>query len=134
MDDNIVDSIVFKQWVSVDRSTLKTVTKPADQFVESFREKSEPEELLVTADFSENYSFIPQDAAQGFHWNTSQATIHPFVSYYIDSGELCHLSFVVIHVSNCLQHDTVAVHLFQKADCLFEKKCLQTLKNVLLFG
>ena len=63
-------------------------------------------------DFSENYSFILQDAAQGFHWNNSQATIHPFVAYYIDSGKLCHLSFVII--SDCLQHDTVAVYLFQK--------------------
>ena len=136
LDDNMIDSVVFKQWVSVDRSTLETVTKPADEFVESFCEKLElllphsfiatqqasfykdckstlqPGELLVTADFSENYSFILQGAAQGFHWNNSQATIHPFVAYYIDSGELCHLSYVVI--SDCLQHDTVAVHLFQK--------------------
>ena len=136
LDDNMIDSVVFKQWISVDRSTLETVTKPADEFVESFCEKLElllphsfiakqqasfykdrkstlqPGELLVTADFSENYSFILQDAAQGFHWNNSQATIHPFVVYYIDSGELCHLSYVVI--SDSLQHDTVAVHLFQK--------------------
>ena len=134
MDDNMIDSVVFRQWVSFDRSTLET--KPADEFVKSFCEKLElllphsfiaiqqasfykdhksalqPEELLVTAEFSENYSFILQDAAQGFHWNNSQATIHPFFACYIDSGELCHLSYVVIF--DCLQHDTVAVHLFQK--------------------
>ena len=106
MEDNMIDTVVFKQWVSVDRSTLETVIKSADQFVESFCEKLEhllphsfvamqqasfykdckstlqPGELLVNADFSENYSFILQDAAQGFHWNNSQATIHPFVAYY----------------------------------------------------
>ena len=38
-------------------------------------------EFLVTADFSGNYSFVLQDSAQGFHWNNSQATIHPFVAY-----------------------------------------------------
>ena len=39
-------------------------------------------------DFSENYSFVLQDAAKSFHWNNSQATIHPFVAYYMKSGEL----------------------------------------------
>ena len=29
MDDNYIDSIQYKQWVSVDRSTLETITKPA---------------------------------------------------------------------------------------------------------
>ena len=52
----------------------------------------QPGECLVMADFSENYSFVLQDAAQGFHWNNSQATIHPFVAYYMKSGELHHLS------------------------------------------
>ena len=132
----MIDTVVFKQWASVDRSTLETVTKSADEFVEPFCKKLElllphsfvamqqasfykdckstlqPGELLVNADFSENYSFIFQDAAQGFRWNNSQATIHPFVAYYVDSGKLCHLSFVII--SDCLQHDTVAVYLFQK--------------------
>ena len=78
----MIDSIVFKQWVSVDRSTVETVTKPADEFVESYCKKLElllphcfiamqqasfykdrkstlqSRELLVTVDFSENYSFI----------------------------------------------------------------------------
>ena len=43
----------------------------------------------------------------------TQATLHPFVVYYTESsGELHRLSFVVI--SDCLHHDTVAVHVFQK--------------------
>ena len=81
-------------------------------FYKDCKSTLQPGELLVTADFSENHSFILQDAGQGFHWNNYQATIHPFVAYYIDSGELCHLSYVVI--SDYLQHDTVAVYLFQK--------------------
>ena len=63
----------------------------------------------MIADFSENYSFVLQDAAQGFHWNNSQATIHPFVIYYKESDKLKHISYVVI--SDCLRHDTVAVHM-----------------------
>ena len=66
----------------------------------------------MICDFSENYSFLLQDAAQGFHWNNSQATIHPFVAYYKESGKLQHINYVII--SDCLHHDTIAVHLFQK--------------------
>lgn len=66
----------------------------------------------MIGDFAENYSFVLQDAAQGFHWNNSQATIHPFVAYYVECDILHHISYVVI--SDCLHHDTVAVHLYQK--------------------
>ena len=111
--------------------------KPVEEFVECFCDRLEallphsfiakqqssfqlelkgslmPGEFLVLADFSENYSFVLQDAAQGFHWNNTQATIiHPFVIYYRDLDELHHISYVVI--SECLHHDTVAVYLFKK--------------------
>ena len=136
VDDNLIDIITYKEWASVDRSTLETFVKPVEEFVECFCDRLEallphsfiakqqssfqlelkgslmPGEFLVLADFSENYSFVLQDAAQGFHWNNSQATIHPFVIYYRDSDELHHISYVVI--SECLHHDTVAVYLFQK--------------------
>ena len=36
----------------------------------------QPGEIVVVGDFSENYSFVLQDAAQGFHWNNAQATLH----------------------------------------------------------
>ena len=101
MDDSLIDSVVYKQWVSVDRSILETISQSADDFVDSLCEKLEillphsfiarqqssfqvqlkaglqAGEFMVMADFSENYSFVLQDAAQGFHWNNSQATIHP---------------------------------------------------------
>ena len=77
MDTNLIDSIVYKQWVSVHRCTLETISKSADDFVDSFCEKLEtllphsiakqqarfylqlkedlqPGEFLITADFSEN--------------------------------------------------------------------------------
>ena len=75
--------------------------------------------------FSENYSFVLPDAAQGFHCSNSQATIHPFVVYYKDSGELKHIIYVVI--SESLRHDTVAVHLFQKSLISFLKEKCGTL-------
>jgi len=78
--------------------------------------------LAVVADFSENYSFVVQDAAQGMHRNNSLATIHPIVVYYQHSDEEHHISFVII--LDCLQHDTVAVHLSQRALITFLKSAL----------
>lgn len=140
MDENLIDNIIYKQWVSVDRCTLETISMSADDFIDTFCDKIQlllphsfiasqqasffneckaflkKDELLVTADFSKNYSFLIQDEVQGFHWNNSQATIHPFVVYYKDMEKLCHLSFVII--SECLHHNTIAFYLFQK--CLID--------------
>ena len=50
----------------------------------------------------------------------------PFVIYYkeSDSGELQHLNFVVI--SDCMNHDTIAVHLFQRKLISFLKHALSS--------
>jgi hypothetical protein len=98
----VIDCIVYKQWTSVDRSTLETVSQTADElFVESFCSKLEallthsfiakqqsqfysetktsppPGVFMVSMDFSENYAFVLQDAPQGCHWNNAQATVPP---------------------------------------------------------
>ena len=41
LDENHIDNITFKQWVSVDQSMLETYTKPVDGFVDQFCEKLE---------------------------------------------------------------------------------------------
>ena len=41
LDDNMIDTITYKQWVSVDRSTLDTFTSTFDEFVELLCEKLE---------------------------------------------------------------------------------------------
>ena len=68
----------------------------------------------MLGDFAENYSFVIQDAVQGFHWNNTQATIHPFVAYYYDAvrGEVCFLNFVII--SDSLTHDKCGSSLLCK--------------------
>ena len=48
MDENMIDTIQYKQWVSTDRSTLETIIKPAYEFVESFCEQLK---LLLTHSF-----------------------------------------------------------------------------------
>jgi len=61
-------------------------------------------------DFSENYAFIVQDAAQSFQYNNDQCTVRPIVYYYRDDQfQLKHKSLVVLPDS--LFH-TSAVYLF----------------------
>ena len=131
-DDNEVDRVEYSQWTNTDRSTLERKVQGVDEFLEDFsimveklqlhdliakmqadfmRQKKQSlgeGEFLVLADFSENFSFVVQDEVQSFHWNNNYATIHPFVCYS-NEGSFC---FVVI--SECTQHDVIAVHLFQR--------------------
>jgi len=125
--------LTYRQWVSVDRSTIETISQSADYFVDSLCEKLEvllphsviarqqsyfqtelkyslqPGESLVMADIAENYSTMLQDATQ-FHRNNSQATLHPFVTWMLVS---CTVYAVII--SDSLHHDTMAIHqLFQR--------------------
>ena len=76
------------------------------------KEKLTESEYAVTLDFAENYSMVVQDEAQSYHWASDQATVHPFVIYYKEEEKVQHLIYVVI--SDCLEHNTVAVYTFQK--------------------
>ena len=62
--------------------------------------------------FAENYSFIIQDAIQGFYWQNSQATLHSFAVYYRDlsTNELRCGSYCAI--SDHLKHNQTTVHFF----------------------
>ena len=48
--------------------------------------------VLFLGDFTENYQFVIQDEVQGFHWNNSQSTLHPVVTYYQENDELQNIS------------------------------------------
>ena len=74
-------------------------TKMQTRFVQETKEQLKEGEYLVIADFSENYFFVVQHRIQSFHWNNGSATVHPFVCYYKEKGELCHLCFVIISES-----------------------------------
>ncbi|CAF3716375.1 unnamed protein product [Rotaria socialis] len=136
-EDYVIDQIEYRKWTSTDRSTLETIIENTEDFVTTFGGQVErllrhdfiakiqmsfmqdlrdnhlkEGEFLVIGDFAENYTFIIQDEVQSFHWNNMQATLHPFVCYYKIEGKTEHLSFVII--SECLIHDNIAVHLFQR--------------------
>jgi len=130
--------IEYNKWVSVDKSSLLTLKESTDEFIETlansfytltshhYTSKSqmtfykdlkmqlEGGEILVLLDFAENYSFIVQDAAQSFHWDNTQATLHPVVVYHknAENQELKCTSFCII--SDSMTHSTSAVHIFLK--------------------
>jgi len=41
MDDCLTDNVIYRQWVSVDRSTIETISQSANYFVDSLCEKLE---------------------------------------------------------------------------------------------
>ena len=87
--------IHFKQWVSTDRTALEERIMPTCDFLEKLiqeidqltthhyiarnqsqylkhlKDTLKPKQAIINNDFAENYSFIVQDAIQGFHWNNS---------------------------------------------------------------
>lgn len=92
---------------------------------------------IVLLDFSENYSFVCQDAVQGFHWDTAQATVHPFVVYYRKetddySTELVCLSLCVI--SDEQEHTASTVHAFVAVIVKYLLSLLPHLKHLYYFS
>lgn len=135
-DTNDIEEINYKQWISKPRTSLETVVKNSSDFVDelcakakkllrhAFIAKQQAQylktlkhnlsegEFIVICDFAENYAFVVQQAVPGFHWNNNQATIYPVVVYFRNNGALSHRSLVII--SECLKHDAIAVHTFNK--------------------
>ena len=88
------------------------VSQKQSSFFNECKELLLVNEGILIGDFSENYSFLVQDALQGFHWDNSQCTLHPFVFYYQSEkdGVLGHKS--ICFVSQCLRHTTAMVYTF----------------------
>ena len=129
--------ITYSQWVvESGRCSLAVFDKHEDEFIESFMEnleKLKPHrflvqmqhayfehlkdqlkegEVLILGDYSENFSFVIQNAIQSNYWKNDQSTVHVFVCIYKGAdSKLKYVHHVVI--SDYLKHETSAVHLFQ---------------------
>lgn len=135
-DENDIETITIKQWVSKPRTTLETQIQNASDFVDELCDKAaclqrhafiakqqsqylktlksslNEGQFIVICYLAENYAFVVQEAVPGFHWNNNQATIYPVVIYFRQNGDLMHRSLVII--SDCLKHDAVAVYTFSR--------------------
>ena len=58
------------------------MSKAQASYLSKLKDELKDNESIVLLDFTETYSFVAQDVEQSFHWNNSQATLHPFVVYY----------------------------------------------------
>ena len=66
------------------------IAKNQNQYLKGLKASLKPNECIIILDFAENFSFVVQDTAEAFHWNNTQATIHPFVVYHkSNNGDLC---------------------------------------------
>ena len=88
------------------------MAKSQSEYLRELKGNMQPGEVIILGDFAENYSMVLQDEIQSHHFQKGQATIHPFVAYWREGNELKLASYA--EISDCLTHDTVSVHLFQK--------------------
>ena len=129
LDSAIFDEMMihFKHWVSTDRTTLEERIMPTTDFLEMLiheidqltthhhiannqsqylkhlKDTVKPNQEIIILDFAENYS---SRLIQGFHWNNSQATLHPFAVYYKEcDNKLCNINLCII--SDFFRHDAV---------------------------
>lgn len=101
-------------------------------FIRSVKESLQNNEFLAICDFAENYAFIIQNAAPGFHWNNNQATIFPVVIYFKINNEITHKSLVVI--SECNIHDAIAVRVYLKIITDFIKELNSNAAKIFYFS
>jgi hypothetical protein len=92
-------------------------------------------EFVVLYNFAENYSFVLQHEAQGFHWNNAQAIIYPFVIYFKKSDVLNTQHEDLVVISDCLKHASILVHTFQRHLMKFIKNTFESpLKKMVYFS
>ena len=155
-DIDLEDTVNFKQWGHTDRTDLMSLQLPLNEFIEkvcdvfdalrqhhyitkaqssylrTLKENLSSDTAVVLMDFAENYSFLIQDAVQGFYWDNSQATLHPIVVYVLQDELMKCFSFCVI--SDCLKHDTTAAHAFLNPVIDYIKGSQMNVKKLVYFS
>ena len=155
-----IADVTYPQWVSTDRTSLRSLSAPIDEFVEllvyqvdnltahSYTAKSQAQYLKNRKDdmdeeiiqlsyflknnFAENNYFIIQDKVQGYHWHKEQCTHHPVVIYYRDQNVLHYICFCFI--SDDLEHDTNFVSELRRLTCKYIKENIPKIKSMEYFS
>ena len=60
------------------------ISKAQSTYLMNQKENLDSDTCFVMLDFAENYQYILQDEIQSFHWNNSQCSIQPAVTYHKD--------------------------------------------------
>lgn len=150
------DIIHFQQWESTDRTQINNLCLAVNEFIELVAEKMDQltahsfiaksqaaylrsrkeglkdEEGIALVDFAENFEFVIQDEAQGYHWCKIYCTVHPAVLYIKQDGKLKSVSFCVI--SDDVTHDTSFVWQLQNLLCKHIQQNFPTIKSLEYFS
>lgn len=132
------EEIEYSQWVSTDRTELVKCTVTVDEYINKIVEKLEKliphsfiahaqsnylseakanlksDMAIVLLDFSENFSYVIQDEAQGYHWTSSACTVHPVIIYVRLPGSMDLTISNSYILSDDLNHDVAFVYATQK--------------------
>ena len=82
------------QVVKLTRHSL--TTKAQNIYRKELKANMKPLDIILQADFAENFSYVVQDEIQSFHWENKQATLHPVVAYHmLVDGTLEHCNICV---------------------------------------
>lgn len=151
-----IAEVQYKQWTQLERCSLATIVKDIDCFCDQFtaaipvvkkhdyiarkqadffkntRNNLQVGEVLVVADFAENYAFLYQDSVQSVHYNNNQATVHPFACYTSSDQGIVPLNCIII--SDHLDHNTASVHTFQSKLVHMLKAHVPNLRKVIYFS
>lgn len=63
------------------------IAKKQSNYLTELKGNLKKDQVLIQCDFSENCAFVAQDAAQAFHYNNDQCTVHLVVIYYSTGKE-----------------------------------------------
>ena len=89
-------------------------------------------EAVATLDFAENYKFIVQDEAHGYHWNNAQCTVHPVAIYVNQDGVVKEHSMCIL--SDDLSHDVDMVHQVVDKVVSYIKSIIPEIKMIHYFS
>lgn len=153
LNDAHIYDIQYSCWAGTDRSTLQTKTVEVTEYIDELCQKLQllkphsfiakqqaqfildrkmclhDDEVVVMFDFSENYSYVVQNASQAFHFNNAQCTVFPVIFYYNDNNDLIHQSCVFL--SESVKHDTAAVYTIQRQLIDLLKSTIKNLKRII---
>lgn len=153
LSKNLIEEVKYAVWTEADRSTLVTIQENADDFIENFcerlqllkphsyiakkqslfiknrKENLKNGEVFVCFDFSENYAYVAQDAAQSFHYNNDQGTVFPILFYFKNHNEIVQKSCIFLSDSN--KHDSAAVHSILNQFIPYLKKEVPKVKKII---
>ena len=103
-------------------------------YLKNLKETLSPDTAVLLMDFSENYSFVIQNEAQGYHWTHGNCTVCPAIIYFKHGTSDQPLSVSShCYLSDDLDHDVSMVYKYQQLLMQYINEHIPTVKNIHYF-